>query len=382
MIKNRIKSLVSFLLNKNYYIIFILIFAILIRVPFISDKPNLIDEGYHLSWGSPENNEWLNQRMLSVDFHSPFYYKFTNFLYRLSDSVLVTRLFFLSFGILNIFLLYKLGKKFNCGKIAALLATVNLYSLFHSVHISPYIILPTLTLLSVLVLINNYANFKWINLIYLGIIWGIGIQIHYYFMFLVAPQILILFYILNKEKKLARVVLPLGITFLIFSPILELFIHQLQRAPSSSYMLPYMSLLRILLALSLQTFSHGFSVPFLLSNRIALILGISLFSLCTFLLIKFLFLIKNYNELNILLVSFFGFLLLNTLASLMKFASSHARYYSVIFPLYLLFISIAISNIKNVKIKFVTIILILVLYIIGLLLASSVFPFVNGEVQL
>jgi len=366
------------ILKDNSFIILLILFALFLRFLFLSDTPNLIDESYRLFWG--ETEEGLREKQL-VDFHPPLIYKFTNSLFHFfADSVLATRLVFLLFGMIDIFLIYALAKKFNSERIAAFLASVNLFLIIFSIHISPYIILSTLTLLSILILMKISEKNNLLNLVLIGIIWGVGINLHYYFALLIATQTIIIFYLLKRGKKLYSMI-PICIVFLLFLPIFDLFIHQLQYAHHSTYF--ETSFLKTIWTMSLFYLPHSFSVSFILSNKIAMFVSVVLYVIYTALFINFLFRFRFENNKNILILSFsfFGFVFLNVLGSFVQLTRFNTRYLFIVFPLYLIMVSIGLQKIKSQILKNIILALILVFSLIGIWLAFSVFPF-KGEVLL
>jgi len=360
---------------KKNFILLILIFALILRLFFLSNSPDLVDETNRLTWG--ESNEGLKEKLLA-DIHPPLSYQINYFLYDLTGSVLITRLFFLFFGILNIYLIYILAKKFNVEKIATFLATINLFSIAGSIHIAPYVILGTLTLLSVLIIIDLFKKRTTLSLILLGIIWGLGVSLHYYFIFLAIPQFLFIIYLLIKKKRLYLGLIPAGISFLIFLPNLSLFIHQVFISSKNYAYYINTTLAKLILTASLFYLPHAFSVAFILSNKLVLFVSLTLFLIYTLLLLRSLFELKKCKKnfaLLSLALSFFGFIILNLILSLARLAKIHTRYLSMIFPLYLIMVSIGLSKIKNKNLRNITLILIFILSAIAILLAYSIFPF-------
>ena len=145
----------------KYAIIVLLIFALFVRLQFLRDSLYLPDEGPHLLWFNEDKGAlrayltdtdllygtkeydvryFWNGNEPTQDTHPLLFYKFTNFVYTLlGDSVLFTRIIFLLLGFLNVFLIYKLAKKFNSEKIAVFLSAVNLFS-YYSQYTSAHIL--------------------------------------------------------------------------------------------------------------------------------------------------------------------------------------------------------------------------------------------------
>jgi len=394
----------------KYIIISFLILALFVRLPFLRDTLYLPDEGPHLLWFNEDNGalrEYLaetdtiygtseydvryfwNGKEPTQDTHPLLLYKFTNFVYTLlGDSVLLTRIVFLLLGFLNIFLIYKLAKKINSEKIAVFLSAVNLFFILFSVYISPYIILSALTLISTLILMELSKKNSIINWIFLGIIWGVGVSTHYFFVILILTQIPILFF-LNKNQK-RYIAIPISVSFLIFLPSLSLFIKQLLNSLNNQQIhaiTSYTGLTDILWSSSLFYLPHAFSVNFMLSNKIAFFVAAVLFTIYTGLLIKFIFglrkysnsikpiefftNLKNHNKrLFILVFSFFGFLFLNMLLAFAKIVTFSNKYLSIIFPLYIIMVSQGLSSIRNKKLKWFILFLIFVLGLVSVWLAN------------
>lgn len=390
----------------KYIIILLLILALFVRLPFLRDTLYLPDEGTHLLWfnedkgalrefiaendlvyGTSEyySHYFWNGNEPTQDTHPLLLYKFTNFAYtHLGESVLLTRIVFLLFGFLNIFLIYKLAKKFNSEKIAVFLSAINLFFILFSVFISPYIIVSALTLISTLILMELSKKNSILNLIFLGVIWGVGVSIHYYFIILILTQILIL-YFLNKNQK-RYIAIPFCIASVLFLPSLNLFIRQLMNSSSSVFVKS--SLIDIIWSLSLFYLPHAFSVNFMLSNKITFFVAAILFTIYTGLLIKFIFGLRKYSNsikpikffidlknrnkrLFILLFSFFGFIFLNMLLALAQIITFSCKYLSIIFPLYIIMISQGLSSIRNKKLKWFILFLIFVLGLVSVWLARE-----------
>ncbi|MEM3519147.1 MAG: glycosyltransferase family 39 protein [Candidatus Hadarchaeales archaeon] len=384
------KILTKKLLNQNMFLLSMLVFAFLLQLLFLFDAPILHDEPYRLFWA--ENEEEFAKIMLA-DVHPPFIYKFSNWVYHLvGDSVARTRLVFIPIGLLNLFLTYKLAKRFKSEKIALLLASTSFYFISFSVRISPYTMVSAATTGSILFLMRFYEKKDTLSLVLLGAVWGIGMNIHYYTLLIIIPQLLLILYLTEGKQKMRCVLVPSLVAFIIFLPTLNLAIQQFMNALSRtenqeySWALarPRVEPLRIVWTAGMFYPSHGMGKVTERGPGV-LYVAISLYFLYTIMLAKLLMGLKKHKfifrlkkpenrDLFILLGSFFGYVFMLTIGNFLSVAYFLPRYFSVVYPAYITIMSIGLLQIKNKKLRFTMLGLALLFSLAAIWLSYLDFP--------
>lgn len=171
----------------------------------------------------------------SGDFHPPLFYMLSHYWLSVGQSEIWLRLLPLSFGVINIPILYKIAKELlknmskHAGIIAALLLAIAPFHIYYSQEFRSY------SLLCLLVSLSMYAMLKK-KYLALSIINALIMYTHYAGIFMILCQFL--YQIAYERKNLRNYILSLVISFLLFTPWLPQFTKQLSSGVNISEYLP------------------------------------------------------------------------------------------------------------------------------------------------
>lgn len=156
------------------------------------------------------------------------YFFFTNILFSIfGDTSLVARLPSAIFGIMSVWIIYKLGKEIhskNAGLIAALLFALNEYAIYYSQEARAYSLYVFCLLFSYYRFAIFLKNDKNINMFYFALSAGLLLNVNFFSIFNVIAQGIVLLFILfytEKDKRidyLKKMLIILGIVALFFLP--------------------------------------------------------------------------------------------------------------------------------------------------------------------
>lgn len=200
--------------KQNYILIGIIILAAVLRIYHLDFQSVWLDELITMNECSPKLTFKESHAIISVWENNPilYYYlvKINSILF--GHTTFAVRMFSAFFGILSIYLFYLIGKEISdkkTGLIVALLASVNYFFIYYSQEGRAYILLTFLTIFSFYTLIRfiKVSNIK--NAIVYGIALTLLINTHFFGLFVMVAQVVILFIFLfdvEKEKRVSYVI--------------------------------------------------------------------------------------------------------------------------------------------------------------------------------
>lgn len=196
-------------LKQNNILILILLFGAMLRLYHIDFQSVWLDEIHTLNESNPNLN-WSDfyNSLLASDPHPPLYFAFVRILFAVFGyTTLILRLFSAFLGIAGLYAIYVLAKEMhskNIGLIAAFLLSINYFHIYYSQDGRPYIFLVLFTILSFyrLIIFIKQPNYK--NAIWYGLFSTLMIYGHFFGLFVLFAQILILMFFFILEEKQNR----------------------------------------------------------------------------------------------------------------------------------------------------------------------------------
>lgn len=232
IINNFKVKIVSFLL-----ICLITIFAVILRLSHIDFPSGLwSDEMFSYFMAKEPFPLGIIHELATKDVHLPFYFFILHFWMNLfGDSDVALRSLSVLFGVLNVPIIYLLGKEIESEKtgiIAASFVAINSFLIYYSQEVRFYSLLPCLASLSVLFAIKTLKNVSLKNLLSLVTINTALIFTHPFAIYFVVFEILVFsIELLQKNKSYLTkfLITQITIPFLLFAIYLPLFLQQVQR---------------------------------------------------------------------------------------------------------------------------------------------------------
>lgn len=204
--------------NDLALLILILLFAIFLRILFLNHRNLWFDEAF--SYLVAKQDIFSLLTAVVADKHPPFYFLVLHFwMLFLGSNEITLRLLSLLIGIGAIYVCFLLAKILFNKKIAIYAATFFALSplmIYYSVEIRMYILFVLLTLLTTLFWIKSTKSFNIINLLSFTIFFTLTLYTHYFALLLILP-----FIYLGIKQKSIRLLLPVVISFLLFTPWLK-----------------------------------------------------------------------------------------------------------------------------------------------------------------
>ena len=290
----------------------------------------------------------------------------------------------LIFGVLSIFVIYKVGKEiFNqeVGFLSALMLAISPFHLHYSQEARPYSLLMLLSLVSIYYFIRFLKSGNKKDGIVYTLSTLIGIYTHYFIFFLLIFQNIYFFIYNIKNKKLVKIwIISQGIVALIFLGYNPHFLGQIMWGLNGglAHLAPYFSLFSIIktfyvFILGFSFINSDYCIPCFYVNPFIIFLICGGFLLLTFLGIKNLFVYKkNFKEwkykneklIFLILYLLMPILIIYTISfNTSLFQTRYVLYSSA--PLYIL-ISRGISGFqKRIKLVFVVLLLFLSSFVLG-----------------
>lgn len=223
-------------LKQNYVLISILILTVALRFYKIDFQSIWLDEIHTMNESNPKVGfSELYNIITAGEQMPPFYFYSLYFLFKIFGyTTFIARMYSAIIGVASVFSIYLLGKELmnrKVGLIAALLITINSFHLYYSQEARPYIFLFLFTTLAFYYLIKfiKLPNKK--NAIYYGVISALMISSHFFGLFVLFAQYLLLlaFLILsNKEARKSFFINALIsglIALVLFIPAIKIFIN-------------------------------------------------------------------------------------------------------------------------------------------------------------
>ena len=197
------------ILKQNYILSAILILGAALRIYHIDFQSIWLDELITMNECNPKLSFTETHAIISVWENNPIFYyylvKINSMLF--GHTTFVVRMLSAVFGVLSIYLLYLIGRELNdkkTGIIAALLASVNYFFIYYSQEARAYILLTFLTVFSFYKLIKFLKNNTLKNAIIYGLSLTLMINTHFFGLFVLVAQVVILSVFLFDVEKNKR----------------------------------------------------------------------------------------------------------------------------------------------------------------------------------
>lgn len=226
-------------IKQNYILISILLFGAILRFYHADFQSVWLDEIHTLNESNP-NITWSEfyKSLLASEPHPPLYFALVRVLFGVFGyTTIVLRLFSALLGVAGLYAIYVLGKEMSnkkTGLIAAFLLSTNYFHLYYSQDGRPYIFLVLFTIFAFYRLVLFIKNPNRKNAIWYGVGAALMIYGHFFGLFALFTQYLILlffFILIEKENRLKFFINTLIagiITLILFIPATELFIATTQ----------------------------------------------------------------------------------------------------------------------------------------------------------
>ncbi len=213
--------------KEKFFLILILILGLGLRLVKL-DQSFWLDEASQAQLSSLSPSQiWFNR---PGDFQPPLFYFLAHYWLQLGRSEIWLRLLPISFGILNIAVVYFLARAINpkLGLIAAFLLAINPFHVYYSQEFRMYSLLALLGTLSMFAFYKKHWSLFLIN--------ALMLYTHYATVFLILSQ---LTYSLIFDRKLIKLTLVNCVLSIVFYvPWLPLFQRQLQSGANIDTYLP------------------------------------------------------------------------------------------------------------------------------------------------
>lgn len=355
-------------IKDNYLLIAILLLATALRVYHIDFQSIWLDEIHTMIEGNPKMpySEFYDIMILREQMPHLYFIGVKVFSFIFGHTTFVVRLFSALIGVVSVYSIYLLGKEIknkNAGVVAALIMAVNYFHISYSQEIRPYVLLSLFTILSFYKLIIFLKNSTTKNALYYGLFTALLINTHFFGLFVLVSQFIIILYFLferpkSERKKFFVSAVVSGITTLIlWIPSIKIFIIVAQI--KSFWIQPPTS--EVYTGLFREFFGNAEGVIF-----ISFILGIFYF-------IKVFSEKKEENSTYIQNKTLFGFIILSiwiVITLLIPYVRTYldipmiiSRYFISVLPAAILIVALAIADIKS---QFVQRMVVLVFVIVSL----------------
>lgn len=223
-------------LKQNYWLILILLVAALLRFYKLDFQSVWLDEIHTLNEASPKNSfSEVYKQLMIAEPHPPLYFYCIHYLFKIFGyTSFVLRFFSAVVGILGVYSVYLLGHEIlnkRVGLISAMLVCVNSFHIYYSQDGRPYVFLFLFTALAFYRLIKFLKDSNLKNAMLYGVFAAFMISVHFFGLFALIAQYLILLFFLISAQKSERKKFFInsflsGITTLIlFIPSIKLFIQ-------------------------------------------------------------------------------------------------------------------------------------------------------------
>ncbi len=213
--------------KEKYLLVLILILGLGLRLIKL-DQSFWLDEASQAQLSSLSLSQiWFSR---PGDFHPPLFYVLAHFWLQFGRSETWLRLLPVSFGLLNIAVIYFFAKLIHprLGLPAAFLLAINPFHVYYSQEFRMYSLLALLGTLSMLAFFRKHWSLFLINALLL--------YTHYVAVFLIAAQFIYVF--LFDRKYLRTTIIYFLISIILYSPWLPQFQRQLQNSANIDTYLP------------------------------------------------------------------------------------------------------------------------------------------------
>lgn len=222
-------------IKENYLLTIILSVAAILRFYHIDYQSVWLDEIHTINEANPNKSfSEVYEALLVSEPHPPLYFFIVHILFQIFGyTTIVIRILAAIIGIAGVFSIYLLGKEiFNkkAGIYAAALLTINYFHLYYSQDARMYPLLFLMTTLAFLYLIKFIKTPSYKSAILYGIFSSLMIYCHFFALFALFSQYLILLYFVIKpyattRKNFFLYCLTSGLmTLVLYLPTYQLFI--------------------------------------------------------------------------------------------------------------------------------------------------------------
>lgn len=363
-------------IKENYLLVIIILFAAVLRLYHIDFQSIWLDEIHTMIEGNPRMpyKEFYDIMVLREQMPHLYFLGVKMFSFIFGHTTFVVRMFSAIIGIVSIYSIYLLGKEIQnkkVGIIAALLLAVNYFHISYSQEIRPYVLLSLFAILSFykLIIFIKKSNYK--NAFYYGLFTALMINTHFFGLFVLVSQFIIILYFLfelpkNERKKFFISSVVAGITTLIlWIPSIKIFIVVAQI--KSFWIQPPTT--EVYTGLFREFFGNAEGVIF-----IAFILGIYYFikifnekkeENSTY--------IQNKNIFSFIIISIWIFmtLLIPYVRTYLDIPMIISRYFISVLPAAILVVSISISEIKNQFVQRMVIVVYVVISLVDIIIVKD-----------
>lgn len=337
-------------IRKNSLLLLICLLGLVLRLYKLGFQSAWLDEIHTLMETKSDFSfgEVYNQVLIG-EVIPPQYFIIINFLFKFfGDSIVTARLLSVISGLLAIYIIYILLNEFKLkkeGLIASFLLSVNFFHIYYSQEARPYSLLVLFTLLSFLYFIKTLKKQSWKNFLLYGLFSGLMINFHLFGVTIIFSQgLVVAFYLFtNKEllnkRNILKIITASLLVVLVSLPSIEI----VKKAQTLKDFW--------LTENSSNAFTNIFKDLFGNSEQLffIFIIGVILF----FIKIS---LVKNEKKLNVNEASFFYFLLLFWILTviLIPLVRSYLsvpmlinRYFICLLPALIILLAIGLGTIKN-----------------------------------
>jgi mannosyltransferase len=222
--------------KRNAWLLSILFVGALMRFYHIDFQSIWLDEIHTINEANPEIPFGrLYESIMSGEQMPPLYFYTVYFLFKIFGyTTIVMRIYSAVIGIVSLYAMYLLGKEMmgkRVGLIASLLLSVNYFHLLYSQEARPYIFLLLFSTLAFYRLIKFLKVPSLKNAIWYGVFSALMIQSHFFALFaLLAQYLILLFFFIVSEKAYRRKfflhsLLSGIIALVLFSPSIKIFLN-------------------------------------------------------------------------------------------------------------------------------------------------------------
>ena len=197
-------------IKENYMLLFILLFGAILRFYHIDFQSIWLDEIHTMIEGNPKMpyKEFYDIMILREQMPHLYYLCVKCFSFIFGHTTFVVRTFSAIIGVIGIYAIYLLGKEIQdkkTGLIAAILLAVNYFHIWYSQEARPYGLLSLFVILSFYRLVVFIKKPSYKNALFYGLFSGLMINTHFFGLFVLVSQSIIVLYFLFelpvKERK-------------------------------------------------------------------------------------------------------------------------------------------------------------------------------------
>jgi uncharacterized membrane protein len=369
-------------LKQNYLLLSILILTAALRFYHIDFQSIWLDEIHTMIEGNPKMpyKEFYDIMILREQMPHLYFFCVKSFSFIFGHTTFVVRMFSAIAGVLSVYSIYLLGKEIytkKTGLIAAALLSVNYFHIWYSQEARPYVLLSLFTILSFYRLILFIRSTSYKNAMYYGLFAALMINTHFFGIFVLASQFVIILYFLfelpkNERKQFFLSSIAAGVTTIIlWLPSIKIFLVVAQI--KSFWIQPPTT--EVYTGLFREFFGNAEAIVF-----IAYLLSIFYF-------LKVFNEKKEHNDSNKQNKTIFSFIIISIwifITLLIPYVRTYidipmiiSRYFMSVLPAAVLILAIAITNINNKTIQRIVIISFIIVSLVDLIIVKDYYKKIN-----